>query len=383
MFPKFILTALIGATASPLYAAQQIRITIPLRSETTLVQRLNRKGVDEVVKHRYEKAEALFYKAYLYDPADPFTLNNLGYISELQGELDRAADYYKLAMQQGSEAVIDRSSDPHLKGKPMMDALGTLQNMPMRINRINIYAMQMLSQNRPFDAELALKQALLLDPSNPFTLNNLGISEQATGNLEEALKDYDAAAATRSEQPVVVALQRSSRGKPISSLAAKSAEKLRARMATMGERQIRAYMLTVRGVAALNRNEWPKARKAFEEAYIADPSNAFALNNMGYVAEKDADLETAVSFYARARNAKDSDDSVGWTNRAGAQGQRLDAIALQNRQQAAEALKLKASTPSIDADKPVELIRRDGSSEPPPNLSPHDQLDPGAPNPRQ
>lgn len=382
MFQRFILTVLIGAAASPVYAAQQIRITIPWRSETTLVQRLNRKGVDEVVKHRYEKAETLFYKAYLYDPADPFTLNNLGYVSELQGELDRAADYYKLAMQQGSEAVIARSSDEHLKGKPMMDALGTIHNMPMRINRINIYAMQMLSQNRPFDAKVVLKQAILLDPGNPFTLNNLGIAEQATGNLEEALKDYDAAAKTRSEQPVVVALQRSSRGKPISSLAAKSAEKLRARMATMGEQQVRAYMLTVRGVAALNRNEWPSARKDFEDAYTIDPSNAFTLNNMGYVAEKNSDLETAVSFYERARKAKDSDDSVGWANRAGVQGQPLDAVALQNHQQAAAALKVKASTPSVDTDKPIELIRRNGSSEPPANLPPHEP-NPEPANPQQ
>jgi hypothetical protein len=37
-----------------------------------------------VRKKQYEKAEAIFYKAYLYDPTDPFTLNNLGYISELR-----------------------------------------------------------------------------------------------------------------------------------------------------------------------------------------------------------------------------------------------------------------------------------------------------------
>ncbi len=75
-----------------------------------MVQRLNREGVDAVRKKQYEKAEAIFYKAYLYDPTDPFTLNNLGYISELQGQLDRALKLYALAAEQGGEAFIDRSN---------------------------------------------------------------------------------------------------------------------------------------------------------------------------------------------------------------------------------------------------------------------------------
>ena len=90
--------------------ARDLTITLPKRSELTPVQRLNREGVDAIRKHQYDKAEAIFYKAYLYDPADPFTLNNLGYTSELQGQLDRAQKFYKLASEQGSDALIDRSN---------------------------------------------------------------------------------------------------------------------------------------------------------------------------------------------------------------------------------------------------------------------------------
>jgi Flp pilus assembly protein TadD len=61
---------------------QNLRITLPKYSELTPVQRLNREGVSAIQNHQYEKAEGIFYKAYLYDPADAFTLNNLGYISE-------------------------------------------------------------------------------------------------------------------------------------------------------------------------------------------------------------------------------------------------------------------------------------------------------------
>src|SRR5205814_6772997 len=77
------------ALLRPLHA-QDLRITIPKRTQATPVQKLNRDGVKEIQKHHLAKAERLFYKAYLIDPDDPFTLNNLGYISELQGKIERA-----------------------------------------------------------------------------------------------------------------------------------------------------------------------------------------------------------------------------------------------------------------------------------------------------
>ena len=80
-------------------------------------------------KNQYEKAEGLFYKAYLYDPADPFTLNNLGYVAELQGQLDRAHQYYQLATEQGCDAPISLSSMNDLKGKPMSAAYDALQDV--------------------------------------------------------------------------------------------------------------------------------------------------------------------------------------------------------------------------------------------------------------
>jgi Flp pilus assembly protein TadD len=361
-----VLAGVVALTAPVVLQGQEIHITIPRRSELTPVQKLNREGVDEVVKHKYEKAEALFFKAYLYDPSDPFTLNNLGYVSELQGQVDRAADYYRLAVEQGCDAVIDRSSDKKLKGKPMMDALGTIQNMPMRINRINTYAISLISQNRGFEAEAVLKQLLPLDPNNPFTLNNLAVAEESTGDLEDALKDYDAAAATHSMRPVVVSLKRSSRGKPISTIAANSAAELRAKMATMDIQQIRADMYAVRGVSALNKNDLPSARKNFEQAYAADPQSAFALNNYGYLAERDGDLETAMSYYARARRAADADDPVGMASQAGAEGQHLADVASESHRAVGEELAAQGHAPQGTDEGPVELLRRDGSVEPPP-----------------
>ena len=82
---------------------KDLKINIPRRSKLTPVQRLNREGVEAVRKHKFSKAEQLFYKAYLYDPGDAFTLNNLGYVSELQGQIERAQNYYQLASVGGLE----------------------------------------------------------------------------------------------------------------------------------------------------------------------------------------------------------------------------------------------------------------------------------------
>src|ERR1700719_3790478 len=113
-----------GAMAWPAgVRAGDIKITLPKRSPMTPVQRLNQEGVREIGKHAYEKAETLFYKAYLLDPDDPFTLNNLGYVSELQGQLDRAQKFYALAAKQPTDAVIDVASSKHVEGRSMTEAL--------------------------------------------------------------------------------------------------------------------------------------------------------------------------------------------------------------------------------------------------------------------
>lgn len=356
----FSLVGLMVCAAAPLASASDLRITIPRRSELTPVQRLNREGVEEIRKHDYEKAEALFYKAYLYDPADPFTLTNLGYISELQGQLEKADTFYKLAGEQQCGAVIDRSNTKQLQGKPMMYALDTVKNIPMRVNRMNILAIEMLSQDQGFEAEALLRRTLVLDPRNPFTLNNLGVAEEATGDYESALNYYDQAAASHSTEPVVVTLKRSWRGKPVSEMAADSAQDLRKRMRKMDLAHAHAAMLAMRGVSAANQNDWSTARKDFLDAYSMDPQSAFALNNLGYIAEKEGDLETAQFYYAKARKAGDAGARVGLATQSQAQGQRLGVVARDSDQKVDSALDVYSQNRRGEQG-PVELTPRNGS----------------------
>jgi len=308
-------------------AQATLKITIPRHSSLTFVQRLNREGVKAVQRRDYSKAAGYFYQAYLYDPADPFTLNNLGYISELQGQLDRADKFYKLAAEQGSNADIDLSNVSGLEGKPMHDALASIHDIPMRVNRINVDAIQLLAENRGAEASGLLQQALALEPHDSFTLNNLGVAYQAIGDYGRAMDYYRAAARSGSDETVVITKNPAWQGKPVSEIAEDNENRLERQIQGSGSAQAQSLILSFRGVQAENENNWEAARRDFMRAYSLDPSNAFSLNNRGYVAERDGDLESAQFFYHKAGQADDAGLTVGLATNQSAAGEALFQVA--------------------------------------------------------
>ena len=130
-----------------------MRISIPKRTKPTPVQKLNQEGVKAVEKHAYKKAKALFYKAYLIDPNDPFTLNNLGYIAELEGQADRAQRYYALAQDQASDAVVYKSTERAAIGKPVGKIAGQDADQSHQCERHEPAAERARSRSRPGAAE--------------------------------------------------------------------------------------------------------------------------------------------------------------------------------------------------------------------------------------
>lgn len=355
-----IIAVMVSASLAPPTWAGDLKITLPKRSHLTPVQLLNREGVEAIEKHNYEKAETLFYRAYLYDPADPFTLYNLGYVSELKGQLERAQKLYGLASEQATDAVIDRASTQQLEGKPMRVAFGDLKDVPMQVNRMNVEAIRLLSQGRALEAIVLLQKALALDPRNTYTLNNMGVAKEYRGDYDEALKYYMAAADSHSTEPVIVTLNRAWRGKPVSEMAADSAKKLRERMQNAGTAEAKAALLNVQGVSATNQNNWPAARQDFLQAYSLDPNSAFSLNNIGYLAERDGDLETADFFYEKARQAEDAKARIGLATRRSAEGMKLFAVASDSDQKVDGEI-----TQENEARRrhpgPVELKHRDNT----------------------
>lgn len=339
------------------------KITLPRRAESSLVQRLNRDGVRAVEKRDYEKAEALFYKAYLYDPADPFTLNNLGYISEIEGQVDRAEKFYALAAEQGSDARIDVSNAKNLEGRPMKSAMVDLKDASMRINRMNLDAMQLHSEDRDAEAMKKLRQTLALDPQNPFTLNNLGVTEESAGELAEALRYYNASAGAGSTDKVIETTDRSYRGASVEKIAGENAAKLERRMQESGSPDERAALFAVDGVLAANRNDWTTARQDFLREYSLSPESAFSLNNRGYVAERDGDLESAQYFYGKAGKAYDTNVRVGFATRLAAQGNSVAAVASDSDTKVDGALEEYSRQRRRQAG-PIDLVPRQQSGTP-------------------
>jgi Flp pilus assembly protein TadD len=357
--------ALVATVALPSAWARDGRtIMIPMRSKLSPVQKLNREGVEAVKHHQYDKAQGLFYKAYLYDPADPFTLNNLGYISEVQGELERAHKFYELAAEQGSDANIDLSSQKHLQGKPMKAALIDLQDRTMRVNRMNIDAMRLLKQDRNFEAIDLLKQAQTLDPQNPFTLNNLGVASESVSDMDAALRYYQEAAAGQSKEPAAITLDKSWRGKSVTNMARTSARMLQKRMESGDMTESKAVMYTLRGVREENANNWTAAREDFLHAYALDPTSAFSLNNRGYIAEREGDLETAQYFYEKARRADNSNAKIGLATKLYARGQALSVVASDSNEKVDTALDIYSQQRKRQG-APIELTPRGGATEPP------------------
>jgi Flp pilus assembly protein TadD len=324
--------------ASVCAGAKDLKITIPRRSHFTVVQRLNRDGVEAIRKHNYEKAETFFYKAYLVDPDDPFTLNNLGYVSELQGQIERAQRFYALAGQQPTDAVIDlASSDPAhakrkgegLRGRTFAEALA-ISDTPLQVNHDNVEAVRLLSQGRAPEADLLLQKALQKDSQNIFTLNNIGVAKEMEGESADALKFYEQAAAAHSSASAVVTLNRSWRGKPVTEMASQNARRLRNRLDNEQTDDVKLAELNLRGVSAVNRNDLEAAYQDFRNAYALDPNNAFALNNIGYLSEIQGDPETAQFFYDKAKVTYGANTQVGLATRRSAEGMRLFQVAEQS-----------------------------------------------------
>ena len=128
-------------------------------------------------------------------------------------------------------------------------------------------------------------------------------------------------------------------------------------------------MYTLRGVHAENANDWTEARQDFLQAYALDPSSAFSLNNRGYVAEREGDLETAQFFYQRAQRAANSTAKVGFATRLYAQGQPLIAVADTSNGKVDDALEVY-SRERKQPSAPVQLTPRGGAPARSPNPSP-------------
>ena len=123
----------------------------------------------------------------------------------------------------------------------------------------------------------------------------------------------------------------------------------------------RVARLNTRGVSAINRNDFKLARQYFEEAYKLDPKNAFALNNMGFLAEADGDRETADFYYGKAKEADQSSKRVAYATRKDVEGEKLATVANSSDESVNKAMDEAAAARRMEGG-PVVLHNRDNSA---------------------
>src|SRR5438046_767849 len=63
------------------------------------VARLNLRGVSALNRNEPQAARQYFQQANKLDPADAFTLNNMGYLAEMEGDRESAQFFYGKAQQ--------------------------------------------------------------------------------------------------------------------------------------------------------------------------------------------------------------------------------------------------------------------------------------------
>jgi len=143
-------------------------------------------------------------------------------------------------------------------------------------------------------------------------------------------------------------------------MASESGKRLRARMDNLRSPEAQTVVLNLRGVSAMNRNDVRSAQEDFAQAYKLNPNNAFSLNNQGFIAEMNGDLETAQDFYREAQKAGGAGVRVGLATRQDAEGIRLYSVANGSEAEVSGALEA-ASEARRQKAAPIQLKRRDGT----------------------
>lgn len=84
------------------------------------IAELNLRGVSAVNRNDLRSANTDFRKAYALDPNNAFTLNNIGYVAELEGDRETAGFFYERARQSsGASAVIGVATNRTAEGRKL------------------------------------------------------------------------------------------------------------------------------------------------------------------------------------------------------------------------------------------------------------------------
>jgi Flp pilus assembly protein TadD len=101
--------------------AKELRAHLARRNDLQeQVAELNLRGVSAVNRNDLRAAEQDFRKAYALDPNNAFSMNNIGYVSEMQGDQETAQFFYERARRAlGASTTVGVASRATAEGKKL------------------------------------------------------------------------------------------------------------------------------------------------------------------------------------------------------------------------------------------------------------------------
>jgi Flp pilus assembly protein TadD len=166
------------------------------------------------------------------DPKNPFTLNNMGYAKEKEGEYESARDFYRKAADLHSDKPVIVSPNKDWRGKPISEVAEqnakkvrelvkkSQDDQRFRVAMLNLRGVSAINRNEADEATKDFQEANKLAPNDAFTLNNMGYLAELQGDRETAQFYYDKAQqARRADDRVEVATRKDAEGRKLASVA--------------------------------------------------------------------------------------------------------------------------------------------------------------------
>jgi tetratricopeptide (TPR) repeat protein len=203
---------------------------------------MNSQAVSLLGKDRAPEADVILQAALKLDSRNPFTLNNMGFAKEKEGELEEAIKYYNRAALTGSSDPVIVTLNKDWRGKPINEIaarnaekarkeLDKSEDNGAKVARLNLRGVSAMNRNERKAARNYFLQAYKLDPSNSFTINNMGYLAELDGDKETAEYYYSRAhTADRANAKVAVATRPEVEGHQVGQVARQSNDLVESRI---------------------------------------------------------------------------------------------------------------------------------------------------------
>jgi len=174
------------------------------------------------------------------------------FAKEKESQLEEAINSYSRSAQTGSKEPVVVTINKDWRGQPISEVaarnaekarkeLEHGNDRENRVARLNLRGVSAMNRNDRKAARDYFEQAFKLDPTNSFTINNMGYLAELGGDRETAQSYYaEAQDANRSNARVSASTRPEAEGRPVGQVAGQSTALVEANMAEQAEAKRRS-----------------------------------------------------------------------------------------------------------------------------------------------